>query len=119
MSDIVGVKTELLAGMSHELRTPLNSILGFTEVLLDEEHGEHSGATVRRAPERAAALAAINDIVDHARIEAVGSRWRASAARRATRYEAVMTVQPLADAKQSRHRRSARRGHAEPSWRAT
>jgi signal transduction histidine kinase len=33
-------KSAFLANMSHELRTPLNSIIGFSEVLLDETLGE-------------------------------------------------------------------------------
>ncbi len=32
-------KTDFLANMSHELRTPLNSIIGFSEVLLDDVPG--------------------------------------------------------------------------------
>ncbi len=32
-------RSEILAKISHELRTPLNSILGFTEVMLDERFG--------------------------------------------------------------------------------
>ncbi len=32
-------KSEFIAAMSHELRTPLNSVLGFTELLLDEIPG--------------------------------------------------------------------------------
>ncbi|HBC06708.1 MAG TPA: hypothetical protein DC046_03900, partial [Rhodospirillaceae bacterium] len=32
-------KTEFLANMSHELRTPLNSIIGFSDILLNETFG--------------------------------------------------------------------------------
>src|SRR5262249_8809941 len=32
-------KDELLANMSHELRTPLNSILGLSQILLEEQRG--------------------------------------------------------------------------------
>ncbi|ATU07928.1 PAS domain S-box protein [Methanohalophilus portucalensis] len=33
-------KSEFLATMSHELRTPLNSIIGFSDILLDQVFGE-------------------------------------------------------------------------------
>ena len=34
-------KSDFLANMSHELRTPLNHIMGFTELILDRQCGEH------------------------------------------------------------------------------
>jgi len=34
------IKSEFLANVSHELRTPLNSIIGFSEVLLDQSFGQ-------------------------------------------------------------------------------
>ena len=65
-------KSTFLANMSHELRTPLNGILGYTEILRrDKVMGErqmnglnviqHSGEHL---------LTLINDILDHAKIEA-------------------------------------------------
>lgn len=64
-------KSEFLANMSHEIRTPMNSIIGFSEVLvedetLDEEHKNYvniirqSGTTL---------LSIINDILDFSKIE--------------------------------------------------
>ena len=67
------LKSEFVANMSHELRTPLNSIVGFTELMIDERFGP--------LPERyqefvkfmhASAnhlLQLINDILDLAKVE--------------------------------------------------
>ncbi|MBD2441365.1 response regulator [Nostoc sp. FACHB-110] len=67
------LKDEFMANMSHELRTPLNSILGISELLLEEVFGsltdrqrqflqtvEHSGRHL---------LELINDILDLSKIE--------------------------------------------------
>jgi signal transduction histidine kinase len=66
-------KSEFLAKMSHELRTPLNSIIGFSELLAEQE-------TTIESPRRIAFLAnvsssarhllhLINDLLDIARVE--------------------------------------------------
>ncbi len=67
-------KSRFLANMSHELRTPLNHILGFTELVVDQQLGPlnptqseylndvlHSGRHL---------LSLINDILDLAKVEA-------------------------------------------------
>ena len=67
-------KSDFLANMSHELRTPLNSVIGFSEVLLDQLFGVinekqqeyidnilHSGRHL---------LSLINDILDLSKVEA-------------------------------------------------
>jgi signal transduction histidine kinase len=41
-------KSKFLARMSHELRTPLTAVLGFTQLLLQEEKGSSRAATTRR-----------------------------------------------------------------------
>ena len=67
-------KSRFLANMSHELRTPLNHILGFTELVVDQQLGTlnptqseylndvlHSGRHL---------LSLINDVLDLAKVEA-------------------------------------------------
>ncbi len=61
-----------LARMSHELRTPLTSILGFAEILIDQEHLTD---TQRRFCEKIQASgmhlhASVNQLVDLSRLEA-------------------------------------------------
>jgi PAS domain S-box-containing protein len=65
-------KTEFLATMSHEMRTPLNSVVGYTDLLLDDPT---LSATQRQQVERvqtagAALLTVVNDILDFAKIDA-------------------------------------------------
>jgi signal transduction histidine kinase len=67
-------KSDFLASMSHELRTPLNSILGYTELILDEIYGDVP-AKIRDVLERVQQsgrhlLGLINDILDLSKIEA-------------------------------------------------
>ncbi|GJE39597.1 PAS domain-containing hybrid sensor histidine kinase/response regulator [Methylobacterium persicinum] len=65
-------KSEFLASMSHEIRTPLNGIIGYADLLLDEEG---IGGRLRQYAERirsagAALLTVVNDVLDVSRIEA-------------------------------------------------
>ena len=41
-------KSQFLARMSHELRTPLNAVLGFTQLMLGDEHGQDAASAQRR-----------------------------------------------------------------------
>jgi signal transduction histidine kinase len=67
-------KSEFLAIMSHELRTPLNSIIGFSDLMLDEiagklnEKQKHYISNVSTSGKHL--LTIINDILDLSKIEA-------------------------------------------------
>jgi CheY-like chemotaxis protein/nitrogen-specific signal transduction histidine kinase len=67
-------KDEFLANMSHELRTPLNSILGLSELLLEQIRGplnEYQQKTLRIIESSGQhLLALINDVLDISKIEA-------------------------------------------------
>jgi PAS domain S-box-containing protein len=67
-------KSEFLANMSHELRTPLNSILGFAELLEDQQFGPMNERQLRYVHNIWTSgrhlLDLINDILDLSKIEA-------------------------------------------------
>ena len=64
-------KSEFLAHLSHELRTPLTSILGYTDLLLQNQKGEqlqaHLGVIKRNGNHL---LSLLNDVLDLSKIEA-------------------------------------------------
>ncbi|MCK7593358.1 response regulator [Pseudomarimonas salicorniae] len=64
-------KSDFLAAMSHEIRTPMNAILGFTDLLFDDETdpGRRDMLRIVRSASMTL-LNLINDILDFSKIEA-------------------------------------------------
>ena len=64
-------KSQFLANMSHEIRTPMNSIIGFSELLSEEDLTEEQKDNVNIIRESAKNLLnLIDDILDYSKIEA-------------------------------------------------
>jgi len=65
------LKSEFIANISHEIRTPMNAILGFSDILLEDETDSEKKfylKTVKTSGENLLKL--INDILDFSKIEA-------------------------------------------------
>lgn len=100
-------KSDFLAKMSHELRTPLNSIIGFSELLI-EQNGEVDA--VRRnsflqnvANSARHLLGLINDLLDLSKVEAGKMPMRfESVDLRTTIRNTVSSTAPLFDRKHQR-----------------
>jgi signal transduction histidine kinase/ligand-binding sensor domain-containing protein len=66
------LKTSFLSNLSHEVRTPLNSIVGFSNIVFDEDltHEEKIGYKKLVEESCFSLLSVINDIIDYSKIEA-------------------------------------------------
>ena len=63
-------KSEFLANMSHEIRTPMNSIIGFSELALDDDISQKTKSYLANIIENSNwLLNIINDILDISKIE--------------------------------------------------
>jgi len=67
-------KSDFLARMSHELRTPLNTVIGYSEILLEDAEIEGRGQAISDLEKISLAgahlLQLVNDVLDLAKIEA-------------------------------------------------
>ncbi|HEX2936398.1 MAG TPA: ATP-binding protein [Bacteroidales bacterium] len=66
------LKTSFLSNLSHEVRTPLNSIVGFSNIVFDEELPVEEKRSYKKLVEEScfSLLSVINDIIDYSKIEA-------------------------------------------------
>jgi signal transduction histidine kinase len=74
LAENVQSRGDFLADMSHDLRSPLNSVIGFSEILLDQLHGpineKQQEYLQRILASGAHLLTLIDDIIDLSTVEA-------------------------------------------------
>ena len=71
-------KSRFLANMSHELRTPLNAVIGYAEIILEEDEGDgfaHEAGAIRAAGRRL--LGIVDDVLEVASINEGRAELRA------------------------------------------
>lgn len=86
-------KSEFVSRMSHELRTPLNAIIGFAELLRDESLAPTPHAYVDLINSSGKHLMElINQVLDHAKIEAGGLKLERIAFDFPAEIDAVMAI---------------------------
>ena len=89
------LKSAFLANMSHEIRTPLTSILGYSDLLLEELEADHYefASSISRSGVRL--LDTLNSVLDLARLEADGVELQVQTIKVADHVE--VAVQPYRD----------------------
>ena len=64
------IKSDFLANMSHEIRTPLNAIMGFIDIIKENEHNKKNDEYLNIVKSSSDSLLnIINDILDFSKIE--------------------------------------------------
>lgn len=98
------LKSQFLANISHELRTPMNSIIGYTELILQELYGpitEQQRDRLERVQRNGQGLLVlINDVLDLSKIESGKMELHHTEVKPQEIVDAVaITMQPLASEK--------------------
>ena len=70
LKEAIEVRSKLLANVSHEIRTPLNSIIGFSDIAIEEDDPKLLGQYLRTIHQTSESLLSLlNDILDFSRFE--------------------------------------------------